>query len=203
MGSKKSPTSLWQWERWWVEDKTVELLCLSFLTLSLEEIPNKWSLAPQPWKNGVTPHGTSKNQDILDHHCPMPTLFLIDLWNFHIIFFQYISKKFQVFNPPPVWIFFWNTCSCHAAKVVIWLFGWNSPVHWAIPEKIQTGGVWWIYFSEKPLEFLNLLLYLWKFWRKQPFTPGNQKFCKIIVCHPLEIPRSKTKTQGNFTLVFL
>ena len=132
----------------------------------------------------------------------MPALFLIGLWNFHIIFFQYTPKKFQVLNPPPVWIFFWNTSSCHATKIVIWLFGWNSPVHWAIPEKIQTGGGWWIYFSENPLEFLDLSLYLWEFWRKQAFTPENQKFCQIV-CHALEIPRSKTKTQGNFTLVFL
>ena len=133
----------------------------------------------------------------------MPILYLIDLWNFHIIFFQYTPKKFQVFNPPPVWIFFYNTFSCHATKIVIWIFGWNSPAHWAIPEKIQTGGGWYIYFSENLLEFLDLSLYLRKFRRKQAFTPRNQKLCKIIVCHSLEIPRSKIKTQRNFTLVFL
>ena len=35
---------------------------------------------------------------------------------------------------------------------------------------------------------------------KTSFHPW--KFCKIV-CHPLEIPRSKTKTQENSTLVFL
>ena len=65
----------------------------------------------------------------------MPILFLIDLWNFHIIFFQYTPKKFQVLNPPTCLEFFWNSSNCHATKIVIWLFGWNSPVHWAIQKK--------------------------------------------------------------------
>ena len=35
---------------------------------------------------------------------------------------------------------------------------------------------------------------------KTGFQPS--KFCKLV-CHPLEVSRSKTKTQENFTLVFL
>ena len=41
----------------------------------------------------------------------------------------------------PVWNFFWSSFNCHVSIIVIWLFGWNSPVrYWAIPEKLQTGG---------------------------------------------------------------
>ena len=41
---------------------------------------------------------------------------------------------------PPVWNFFWSSSNCHASIIVIWLFGWNSPVHyWSIPERLQTG----------------------------------------------------------------
>ena len=106
----------------------------------------------------------------------MPILFLIDLWNFHIIFFQYTPKKFQVLNPPTCLEFFWNSSNCHATKIVIWLFGWNSPVHWAIPEKLQTGRVVDILFwnpHPPALKFLDLSLYLYKVWRKQAFTSGN------------------------------
>ena len=51
---------------------------------------------------------------------------------------------------------------------------------WAIPEKIQTGGLR-IYFSEKsPLEILDLSLYPKKLHRKKTFTPGNSaNLCDI------------------------
>ena len=159
MGSRKSPTSLLVGGGVGFEDKTVEFLGLSFLTLSFQrKFQTKWNLAPQPWKNCATPHETSKskNQDFLNHHCPRyANSFLIEFaLEFPHSFFQYTPKKFQVFNPPPVWIFFWNTSSCYATKVVIWLFGWNSPVHWAIPEKIQTGGGYGGYtFLKNPWNF--------------------------------------------------
>ena len=110
---------------------------------------------------------------------------------------------------PPVWNFFWSSSNCHASIIVIWLFGWNSPVrYWTIPEKLQTGGgrergwvgiLFWnvpsgdFGFVTLPLEILEKTSF---------FTPGNSvKLCAAIL--KLEIPRSKTKTQGNFTLVFL
>ena len=42
--------------------------------------------------------------------------------------------------------------------------------HWAIPEKIQTGGVEDILFWKAPLEILDLSLYPKKFQRKKAFT---------------------------------
>ena len=36
------------------------------------------------------------------------------------------------------------------------------------------GGWWYIYFLEKPLKFLDLLPYPWKFWTKQSFIAGNR-----------------------------
>ena len=59
----------------------------------------------------------------------------------------------------------------------------NSPVcffleglaHWAIPEKIQKGGLEDILSWKRPLEYLNLSLYPWKFQTKWSFTPGNSK----------------------------
>ena len=111
----------------------------------------------------------------------VPILFLIDLWNFHIIFFQYTPPKISSLQPSPYLDFFWDTSSCHATKIVIWLFGWSSPVHWAVPEKIQTGGGWWIYFSENLLQFLDLSLYLRKLWRKQAFTPWKLEILQNCV----------------------
>ena len=108
------------------------------------------------------------------------------------------SISTPVWNPastlvPPVWKFFFsNNSNCHANKIVIWLFWWNSLVHWNIPEKLQTGWVVDILFWNPPSGIFRFL--------KTSFCPW--KFCKIV-CHPLEIPRSKTKTQENFPLVFL
>ena len=53
-----------------------------------------------------------------------------------------------------------------------------------------------ILFWKPPLEFLDLSLYPKKFQRKQAH-PGN--FFKVV-WHPLEISRSKTKTDGNYTI---
>ena len=50
-------------------------------------------------------------------------------------------------------------------------------------------------FWKKPLEFLDLLLYPKKFWRKQAFTPGN--YAKVC-----DTPW-KFRTYGNSTWVFL
>ena len=104
---------------------------------------------------------------------------------------------------PTVWNFFqlvWNSFNCRATKIVIWLFGWNSPVHWTIPEKIKTGWVVDILFWNSPSEVFRFVTLPLEIPDKAKFHPW--KFCKIV-CHPLEIPRSKTKTQENFTLVFL
>ena len=138
-------------------------------------------------------------------------------FNWPLEFPQYNFSIYpQGFNPPPpptpiVWKFFWSSSNCHSSIIVIWLFGWNSPVHyWAIPEKLQTGrGEWggggavgilfWnppsgnFRFGTLPSEILEKTSF---------FTPGSSaKLCATIL--ELEIPRSETKTQGNFTSVFL
>ena len=66
-------------------------------------------------------------------------------------------------------------------------------MEWVIPEKIQTGGV-------EDILFWDLSLYPQKIPEKKSFYPW--KFCKFV-WHPLEIPKSKTKTHGNSALVFL
>ena len=54
---------------------------------------------------------------------------------------------------------------------------------------------------KRTLDLLDLSLYPWKFWSNQSFL-YPWKFCKIVL-HPLEIPRSKTKTHENSTWLFL
>ena len=69
--------------------------------------------------------------------------------------------------------------------------------HWAIPEKIQTGGLR-IYFFEKPPGIFHFLLYPWKFQanKAQPLdiphffflvTLGN---FTLFLINPLEIPHA-------------
>ena len=102
---------------------------------------------------------------------PLEMPILSTLYSFNIP-----PRNFKSSTLLPVSNFFWNSSNCHATKIVIWLFGWNSPVHWAIPEKLQTGRVVDILFwnpHPPALKFLDLSLYLYKFWRKQAFTPGN------------------------------
>ena len=101
---------------------------------------------------------------------------------------------------PSVWNFFWSSSNCCATKIVIWLFGWNSPVHWTITENLQTGWVVDILFWNSPSGIFRFVTLPLEIPEKAKFHPW--KFCKIV-CQPLEIPRSKTKTQENFTLVFL
>ena len=109
---------------------------------------------------------------------------------------------------PPVWNFLWRISNCYASIIVIWLFGWKSPVcYWAVPEKLQTGGGGrgWvgILFWNAPSGYFRFVTLTLEILEKTSFfTPGNSaKFCAAIL--KLEIPRSKTKTQGNFTSVFL
>ena len=64
----------------------------------------------------------------------------------------------------------------------------NKLCHAFNRQRGQGGGGLRIYFSEKPPgNFRN---------------SGEMKFCRFV-WHPLEIPKSKTKTHGNSTLVFL
>ena len=136
------------------------------------------------------------------------------LFNWPLEFPQYIfsiyPQEISGLQPSRLFgIFNWSSSNCHASIIVIWLFGWNSPVrYWTIPEKLQTGGgrergwvgiLFWnvpsgdFGFVTLPLEILEKTSF---------FTPGNSvKLCAAIL--KLEIPRSKTKTQGNFTSVFL
>ena len=82
---------------------------------------------------------------------------------------------------PPVWNFFWSSSNCHASIIVIWLFGWNSPVHyWSIPERLQTGkgvrgvgvgggGGVYFRFVTLPFEILEKTSFWnWKFHGQKP-----------------------------------
>ena len=82
--------------------------------------------------------------------------FLIDLWNCHIIFFQYTPKKFQVLNPPaclgfffviaPIFILLLKLDFLDETRLSTRLFQKNFK---------QVG--WWIYFSgNPPLEVFEL-----------------------------------------------
>ena len=84
----------------------------------------------------------------------------------------------------PVQNFFWNSSSGDATKTVIWLFGWNSPVYWTIPEKLQTGWVVDVLFWNPPsgiFRFVTLSLEI----------PEKTSF------HPLEILQSCVPRLGN------
>ena len=69
-------------------------------------------------------------------------------------------------------------------------------LHWAIPEKIQTGDeVEDIIFGKAPLEILDLSQYPKKFRRKKAFNPGNSaNLCDTLwkfqsqKPRPMEIP---------------
>ena len=61
---------------------------------------------------------------------------------------------------------------------------------WAIPGKIQTGGLK-IYFSENTLGTFSLSLYPKIFQRKQAFNPGNSaKFCDTPCKFQVQKPRA-------------
>ena len=84
----------------------------------------------------------------------------------------------------PVWNFFWNSSSGDVTKTVIWLFGWNSPVYWTIPEKLQTGWVVDVLFWNPPsgiFRFVTLSLEI----------PEKTSF------HPLEILQNCVPHLGN------
>ena len=85
--------------------KTVDFLGLSRYAL---EIPDKMKLRPSTLeKFCYTPCNFQDQRPILSSApLVMPILFLIDLWNFRNIIFHYTPKKFQVFNPPPLFAIF-------------------------------------------------------------------------------------------------
>ena len=73
-----------------------------FVTL---EIPDKMKLRPSALEKLCynTPWNFQDQKPRLSSlPLVIPILFLIDLWNFCNIIFQYTHKKFQVFNPPPL-----------------------------------------------------------------------------------------------------
>ena len=74
--------------------------------------------------------------------------------------------------------------------------GWGVGTNWAIPEKIQMGGVR-IYFFENPSGIF--------YFSTLPLEFSHKTKLNIWIFHKivLEIPRSKTKTAGNSILSFL
>ena len=100
--------------RFWARTYFFEKNCRvpRFDTLSLE-IPDKMKpLSPRKIpQNCATPLGTwvAKNRPKTETFLISPgstSSFLIDLRNFHIIFFQYTPQKCHVFHPPPCLEFF-------------------------------------------------------------------------------------------------
>ena len=71
--------------------------------------------------------------------------------------------------------------------------------HWAIPEKTQKGGLEDILGWKRPLEYLNLSLYPWKFQTKWSFTPGNSK---KMYCTHSGISNAKNQDPQKFHMIF-
>ena len=72
-------------------------------------------------------------------------------------------------------------------------------LHWAIPEKIQTGdGVEDIIFGKAPLEILDLSQYPKKFRRKKAFNPGNS----ANLCDTLWKFQSQNQDPWKFRISF-
>ena len=174
------------------------------ILILLEEIPDKMKLSPSTLEKLCYTPWNFQNQDLLDHHCPRnANSFLIYVWNFHICFFNIPPRNFKSSTLPLFGFFFWNTSSCYATKIVIWFFGWNSPVHWAIPKKnTNRWGLVDILFWKPPgiFRFVTLTSEIMEKTSFYSLKIGNSaKLCATL----WKFQRSKTKTQGNFTLVFL
>ena len=124
--------------------------------------------------------------------------FLIDLWNCDIIFFQYTPKKFQVLNPPACLGFFFGIAPIFILLLKLDFLDETHLSTRLFQKNFKQVG-WWIYFSgNPPLEFLDLSLYLWKFRRKQTFTPGNS----AKLCATLGNSRFKNQDPGKFHISF-
>ena len=104
-----------------------------FITLPLE-ICEKTSFVPWKFCEMVQHPRNSKvkNQDPWKFHMnfswttlEIPLLFLIDPWNFHRLFLQYLSK-FYVLNPLPCLDFFWNSPICHSIFSSHLIYGWEN-----------------------------------------------------------------------------
>ena len=72
--------------------------------------------------------------------------------------------------------------------------------HWAIPEKTQKGRLEDILGWKRPLEYLNLSLYPWKFQTKWSFTPRNSK---KMYCTHSGISNAKNQDPQKFHDFFL
>ena len=114
-----------------------------------------------PCIDSSLPHQILKSPTSIGGHSPPCSL---HLW-------QTLSQPSSLFG-----ISFCNNSNCHATKMVIWLFGCNSSVHWSIPEKLQTGWMVDIVFWNPPagiFRFVTLTLetigktsfHPWKFWK--------------------------------------
>ena len=127
--------------------------------------------------------------------------FLIDLWNCDIIFFQYTPRNFKSLTLPPVWDFFFFFSGIAPIFILLLKLDFLDETHLStrlFQKNFKQVG-WWIYFSgNPPLEFLDLSLYLWKFRRKQTFTPGNS----AKLCATLGNSKFKNQDPGKFHISF-
>ena len=137
MGSRKSPTSLWEREGWGVEDKTgiFRIAIFNFILRRNFRQNEPWPL--NPGKIVLHPMELPKTKTFLiTIALEMPILFLLTSGISKLYFFSIWGRSFMSSTLPLFLNFFWNTSSCHATKIVIWFFRWNSLVQWRIPEKI-------------------------------------------------------------------
>ena len=144
--------------------------------------------------------GLNKNQDFLDH--PWKHRFFFN-WPLELRYyiFSIYPKKLQVLNPPACLGFFFFFSGIAPIFILLLKLDFLDETH--LPTRLfqknfkQVG--WWIYFSgNPPLEFLDLSLYLWKFRRKQTFTPGNS----AKLCATLGNSKFKNQDPGKFHISF-
>ena len=109
----------------------------------------------------------------------------------NVLFCHTCDAKAANFLPPP------NFILLTLSVVQVWIGHIQVGL---FQKKSKRAGLRTYFFEKDPQNFKNLLLYTWKSQKKIKLQPW--KFYKIVL-HPLEFPRSKTKTHGNSTWFFL
>ena len=107
-------------------------------------------------------------------------------------------NKFNIRKWKPNWIIYSQQKSGHSPKC----HPWGSAAgrrKWAIPEKIQRGGIEDILFWKAPLEILDLSLYPKKFQRKKAFTLEILQICVT----PLGNPKVKNQNSWKFCITII
>ena len=122
------------------------------------------------------------------------TKFFIKLWWKNLVLILLNKKYINVFWPLIYTLTFmgrgfkidgrWNQISCAQVHEL-------KKGHWLFQKKSKQRFIWGHrYILETPLEFIGLSLYLWIFWKKQSFSPGNSaKLCYMLWNFQRQKPR--------------